>query len=96
MHRDPANPKHKTSQSQIVGPVAQGRELVKITTAETPRETPAQLAVSDGIPAWVGASAALAVVGLPLLHTVGIGLASGFAFTLMNLARINAARARSH
>jgi hypothetical protein len=46
-------------------------------------ETPAKILIADGVPAWIGGSAAMAVAGAPLVPALAIGLFSGLAFTLL-------------
>ena len=51
---------------------------------EADADGPTQILISDGLPAWIGGSAAMAVAGAPLGPALAVGLVSGLALTLLS------------
>jgi hypothetical protein len=58
-------------------------ELGAGEVAEAMDENPTQFLLTDGLPAWIGGSAAMAVVGAPLVPALAVGLVSGLAVTIL-------------
>lgn len=47
---------------------------------ESAKQTPYQLLINDGLPAWLGGTAAMIVVGAPLTSVLAVGVLSGLVF----------------
>lgn len=72
--------------SQLVPELGGSKELPPPITIER-EETAAQIAISDGLPAWVGASAALALAGSSLAAAMIAGIASAVLLTIVHRVR---------
>lgn len=59
------------------------QEITRVSIAEKMKETPSQIALSDGMPAWIGVTSAMVVIGAPFLPAVTVGLLFGLGFTLL-------------
>jgi hypothetical protein len=47
-------------------------------------ERPAKILLSDGLPAWIGGSAAMAIAGAPMIPALAVGLISGIAISFFS------------
>lgn len=59
----------------------------RLVETERPRETPLQMLRHNGLPAWLGASAAMLVMGTTLVPAIAVGAIAGMAFTAFTFVR---------